>query len=181
MKLTFVPNKISFDEAGLRNEIFAIIRKHLDSFEKEYLEQMAEIIDDVDTKGYFKTVVKSMLKHIGEEIAGGIITYIAGVDTGGDPADTMKAYVIAYGMGSRGKTGVPVTAGPPGRKVWDSWLDGPITSTQREHRLPDSWNHAGIDFVKEASKIMRVHFIDMLNDIIDALPANIVSKHIHVG
>lgn len=181
MKLKFEPNKISFDENGFRNEIFGIVRRKLDDFEQDYLQQMADIIDDVDTKGYFKSVVKSMLKHIGEEITGGVITYIAGFDAAGDPADTMKAYVVAFGMGSKGKTGIPVTAGPPGRQVWDSWLDGQISSTQQEHTLPASWNHAGIDFVAEASKIMRIHFIDMLNDVFDAMPANIVSKHIKVG
>ena len=191
MKLKFEPNKISFDEAGFRNEIFGIVRRGLDKFEEDYLQQMADIIDDVDTAHYFKDVVKSMLKHIGEEIVGGVITYVAGFDAGGDPADTMKAYVIAYGMGSKGKTGVPITAGPPGRKVWDSWLDGYKVSDgwypgsrvagTTGPEMPETWNHAGINFVEEATKIMRVHFIDMLEDVFSALPPNIVSKHIKVG
>ena len=178
MKIEYKPAKITFDQAGFENEIFGIVRGVLDEFEKEYLEKMAEIIDHVDTKRYFKTVVKDYLKHIEEEVSNGVITYVAGFDAGGNVADTMKAYVIAYGMGSKGKTGIPIKAGPPGRIVWNNMLDAQVPSEQEEHLMPKSWNHAGIDFVHDATEEMRKHFNDMLEDIASKIPSNIIAKHI---
>lgn len=187
MKLKFEPNKISFDENGFRNELLGYVRKGLDEFEPRYIDIMRDKIMKFDhTPQYFREVVSMGLKHIEEELVGGVLTYIAGFDEGSaQPFDLMKAYVVARGMGSEGGTGVPIYAGPNGRMVYDNTLDGqhPSNIPGAGWKMPPTWNHPGIDFVAETNNDQRVRneFIKTLEMVCRDLPLNIVSKHIKVG
>lgn len=185
MKLKFEPNKISFDETGFRNELMGYIRNGMDSFEKRYLDIMGDKIRKFPhTKEYFRSVVAASLEHIREEMVGGVLTYIAGFNEGtADPYDLMKAYVIARGMGSKGVNKTPVHAGPPGRLVYDSYLDSYGPSNQEDHDLPETWNHPGFDFVAETNNdpLVQTEFRKTLEQICRDLPVNIVSKYIKVG
>lgn len=176
MKLTFVPNKISFDEAGCRNEVLGYVRAEMDVFEKEYLDAMGDIIYRFPhTKLYFRQVVRASLEHIREELVDGALTYIAGFnEAAADQYDVVKAYVIAKGMD-------PIQAGPQGRIVYGNDLDEQHPSRVKyPHPLP-TWKHPGIDFVGEANKAVQGNFKNMLFNICAKLPGDIVSKHIHVG
>jgi len=187
MKLKFEPNKISFDEAGFRNELMGYIRAGMDSFEKRYLEIMSDKIMKFEhTQYYFKTVVSNELKHIEEILTDGVLTYIAGFDAASaDHFDLMKAYVIAFGMGSLGKTGKPIHAGPQGRMVYDDMLSGqhPSEIPGEGWFMPDSWNHPGMDFVTATNNdpLVQTEFIKTFEMVCKNLPLNIVSKHIKVG
>ena len=182
MKIKFEANTFTFDTRAFIRDVEKICKKHLSDFEKEYLEAMGKVIDDVDTKGDFKKAVKGLLKHLSTEVVDGVITYTAGVDLdNASEGDTMKAYVIAYGMGLYGRDAVPVFAGPPGRMVWDNSLSGQHSSTKEFKILPESWNHYGKDFVAYATDTMRVHFNDMLSDTYDEIVALNLSNYIKVG
>lgn len=185
MNIRFEPNKISFDEAGFRNEILTYVRGELDLFEKEYLDVMGDIIRKFPhTKEYFRQVVAASLEHIKEDLVGGVLTYVAGFNEDeADPFDLMKAYVIARGMGSEGINNTPVYAGPNGRLVYGDYLDEyhPSKIQGDGYTLPESWNHPGIDFVAETNARVKSAFFAMLRRICSDLPLDIVSKHIRVG
>ena len=190
MKLKFEPNKISFDEAGFRNELMGYIRNGMDSFEKRYLEIMSDKIMKFDhTPEYFKEVVSSELKHIEEILTDGVLTYVAGFDqASSNPFDLMKAYVVAFGMGSEGRPGGQdraIYAGPHGRMVYDNTLDGqhPSNIPGEGWPMPKTWNHPGIDFVVETNNdpLVQTEFVKTFEMVCRNLPVNIVSKHIKVG
>lgn len=182
MNIRFEPNKIGFNAAGFQAEILRLITRDLDNFADIIIDEMRKEIDLTDTKGYFKEVVKGQLKVLSRNMAGAVITYLIGYpEDEVSFGDWMKAHVIAEGMGSLGKTGVPVHAGPPGRLVWDNMLDNTIPSTQQAHDLPDTWNHAGRPFVENAMRACKVFLPDILEGFVMNLPRDIVSRFIVSG
>lgn len=91
----------------------------------------------------------------------------------------VRAMVIADGAGSSGSTGVPITAGPPGRSVWDDDLAGKHPSKAKStYKLPDGFNQKGNQFVENSLKRMRPHFKRILNSAMGTLPD--LSKYVVV-
>lgn len=176
-------NKLSFDEAGFKREMEAIVTSEMDALADIIIETMEKEIDLTDTKGYFKDVVKANLKTIEKTVVDSVLyEYVIGFDeASASTGDWMKAKVISEGMGKYGKTKAPIYAGPPGRPVWDNMLDNVILSTQSYHKMPLSWNHKGRPFVENAMKEARKLIPDLLQSILSRMSNDMIARHIRVG
>ena len=186
MRITFEPNKLTFDEKGFQDELLKYVQDEMDIFEKRYLDVMGDIIQKFPhTKKFFRETVAMALKHIETDLVGGVLTYVAGFnENNADPFDLLKAYVIALGMGDQAVGGgEPIYAGPNGRMVYDNYLEGqhPSRIPGVGWQMPPTWNHPGIDYVTETNNAVRSEFYAMLRNICSKLPDDIIAKHIKVG
>ena len=183
VKVEFKPNKISFDEAGFRNEVRSYVRIALDEVEEEYIKLMREAVDEtVTAPKHWLEGIKDSIRHLETFLEGDVITYVTGVSSAEGSAAWMRAMVVAYGMGKLGLNGNAIYAGPAGREVWDNDLAEKTTSkVQNTHELPPSWYHAGSWFIQNATANMRVRYNDTMQAALQVLPADIVSRHIIVS
>ena len=75
-----------------------------------------------------------------------------------DKADETRAMVVEAGSGSAAG-GKRITAGPTGREVWNSELDGKHPSRAKSvYKLPAEFNQKGNKFVENAIHMMRTEF-----------------------
>lgn len=183
LQISFKPNKISFDEGGFRNEVRAYVRLALDKAEEKYIELMQQAVDEtVTAPQHWLGGIKDSIRHLETLLEGDVITYVTGVSSAEGSAAWMRAMVVAYGMGKLGLNGNAIYAGPEGREVWDNDLAGRTSSKIKESvEIPESWYHAGSWFIQNATTMMRTIYADTLQDALDVLPADIVSRHIIVS
>lgn len=81
----------------------------------------------------------------------------------GDSAAVMRARVTALGSGYNSINGGGPIMTKPGSMVWNNALTGKIMSTAKYvHRVPDTWNDIGNDFVREATDQLRQEFYGMI-------------------
>ena len=75
-----------------------------------------------------------------------------------DKTDEVRAMVVEAGSGSA-VGGKPITAGPNGRNVWNSDLDGKHPSRAKSvYKLPAQFNQKGNHFVENAIRITKTTF-----------------------
>ena len=75
-----------------------------------------------------------------------------------DKADEVRAMLVEAGSGSAAG-GKPITAGPNGRSVWNSELDGKHPSRAKSvYKLPAEFNQKGNKFVENAIRMMQTEF-----------------------
>lgn len=75
-----------------------------------------------------------------------------------DKADETRAMVVEAGSGSAAG-GKSITAGPAGREVWNSELDGKHPSQAKSvYKLPAEFNQKGNSFIENAMRMMQTEF-----------------------
>ena len=75
-----------------------------------------------------------------------------------DKADETRAMVVETGSGSAAG-GKPITAGPTGREVWNSELDGKHQSQAKSvYKLPSEFNQKGNSFIENSMRMMQTEF-----------------------
>ena len=75
-----------------------------------------------------------------------------------DKADEVRAMLVEAGSGSAAG-GKSITAGPNGRSVWNSELDGKHPSRAKSvYKLPAEFNQKGNKFVENAMRMMQTEF-----------------------
>ena len=75
-----------------------------------------------------------------------------------DKADEVRAMVVEAGSGSA-VGGKPITAGPNGRSVWNSKLDGKHPSRAKSvYKLPAQFNQKGNHFIENAIRMTKTTF-----------------------
>lgn len=182
MKIEFRPTKITVDSSKLIPLIRPYLELAASKVEDKYLELMGQGIDETSTAPQgWRDSIKADLKHIDSIVTNTVVEYICGLDYEQGTAAWMKAMVIAYGMGKLGLIGQTIYAGPKGRMVWDSNLDGKIPSAvETEHEIPQTWYHAGGWFLQNATIKMGTLFKDIAEDALSAIPKNIIRTCITV-
>lgn len=90
-----------------------------------------------------------------------------------DKADEVRAMVVEAGSGSRAG-GKPITAGPTGRNVWNSDLDGKHPSRAKSvYGLPIEFNQKGNKFVENAMRMMQTEFGTLTETVFAATPDSV--------
>lgn len=93
-----------------------------------------------------------------EQTAAAMTDDSVSIDVGYSPsnkADEVRAMVVEAGSGSAAG-GKAIQAGPNGRSVWNSELDGKHPSRAKSvYNLPAEFNQRGNQFVENAMKMMR--------------------------
>ena len=87
-----------------------------------------------------------------------------------DKADEVRAMVVEAGSGSAAG-GKPITAGPNGRSVWNSELDGKHPSRAKSvYKLPAQFNQKGNHFVENAIRMTKTTFGTMTEEAFATTP-----------
>lgn len=180
--IQFVPYQLSFDTAKLRVAITPYVIKALTKAEDWLIDEMQKAIDETSSAPHdWRNELKGELRHVETIIENDIITYVTGVEFAFGGAEWLRAMVIAYGMGELGLNSYTIYAGPEGRIVWDNDLATKVPSKVKvSHPLPDSWNHAGGDFVGNAIRNLEVVYEDICADAFSSIPASVFSSCINV-
>lgn len=180
--IQFVPYQISFDISKLMTAIAPYVTRALNSAEDRLIDEMQRAIDETSSAPTdWREELKGELRHVETVIKNDIITYVTGVQYNVGGADWLRAMVITYGMGELGLNSYTIYAGPEGRMVWDGDLATRIPSrVKTEHPIPDSWNHAGGDFVGNAMRNLEVLYKDICEDAFTSIPASVFSSCIQV-
>lgn len=182
MNIVFKPTEIELDTTKLLQAMSPYIALGASRAEEKFLEFMGIGIDETSTAPHgWRDSVKADLKHIETIITSNSIQYVCGLDYGEGTAAWMKAMVIGYGMGIKGLSGQRIMAGPEGRIVWDGNLDAQIPSKVKyQHEIPQSWYHAGGQFLQNATSKMQTLFADIVEDALSTMPRNIILSCITV-
>lgn len=180
-------NKLSIDEVGMMNLMFHHFLEAFFEAEQELVKIMAhEITRTVGGNGPGKPAwresLKQMVRVVSYKYLDTFMESEIGLDESIGFANYVRAQLIAHGGGSSGPTGVPITAGPPGRSVWDDDLSGKKASqAQSEYTLPAGFNQPGNEFVENAMKRMETYFPRLLRAALRSLPATLMARRVVVS
>jgi hypothetical protein len=107
------------------------------------------------------------LKIVERDVATTILTYKISTDyiynfRGFGDYEVMRAFLINYGSGSRGLTGIAIHT-RPGELVWDNDLfEIHPSNAKTEYNLPDGFNQAGSYVFEEAYREFKPQFAAMV-------------------
>lgn len=155
-------NRISLDEAAL---MAALREEAKDALEREGQRLLSHMQHEVinTTHGgasgkpdWRKEIVRNL-----DKTAVAVTDDSVSMDFGyspSDKADEVRAMLVEAGSGSAAG-GKPITAGPNGRSVWNSELDGKHPSRAKSvYKLPAEFNQKGNKFVENAMRMMQTEF-----------------------
>lgn len=117
-------------------------------------------------KPEWREKVKEDLRNLSKGVTGTLIHRETGLPYSGDAndAESMRAFVIAYGTGYNAKGGGEAMTTKPGQMVWDSELSAKhMSEAKHVWNLPDSWNRPYTDFIDVAVRNLRVEYIRFID------------------
>lgn len=170
--------QLKFDKGVLRKTLEDGFMEALEEFEELLIEEMRRIIDrdgGHTGKAEWREKVKSDLRNLSKGVVGTVIQRETGLPYSGDAndAESMRAFVVAYGTGFNAKGGGSPMTTKPGEMVWDTDLASKhMSEASGVWNLPDSWNRPYTDFIDVAVRNLRVEYIRF----IDARKDEIIQK-----
>lgn len=159
--------------------------RHLAKAEDRLLELMEQEVlhtthGQAPGKPEWRNMVRDKLEVIEEVVTDQYMEASVGLDANILFTDFVKAMIIAYGSGNKVGNG-SIEAGPTGRTVWDDNVDGQAPSkAQGNWLLPDEFNQTGNQFIRNATKLMRKHFDDVLAEASASLPSSVFYNNVQV-
>lgn len=181
-------NSFSYNSAACMNEVQSILKTLVEKYAGLFVDIFKKNIEEGTSLGPGKPQWRQELtKHIQEQ-AFNISSSIIEAEIG-FPENLysmsyglfMKAMLVMYGSGIHGLYPKRITAGPPGRLVWDSDLNYQVPSLQDAHDLPLTWNHIGNDALNETLKDMAKYFDDLLNEAYRSIDASLFRRYVSVS
>lgn len=157
-----VCNRISLDEAAL---MAALREEAKDALEQEGQRLLSHMQREVINTTHGGTPGKpdwrkEIARNLGKT-AVAVTDDSVSMDFGyspSDKADEVRAMLVEAGSGSAAG-GKLITAGPNGRSVWNSELDGKHPSRAKSvYKLPAEFNQKGNKFVENAMRMMQTEF-----------------------
>lgn len=161
--------QLVFDKKAFQQILFDGFMEALEEFENLLIEEMRRIIDrdgGRTGKAEWREKVKSDLRNLSKGVTGTLIQRELGLPYSGDEndAESMRAFVIAYGTGFNAKGGGSPMTTKPGEMVWDTDLANKhMSEASGVWNLPDSWNRPYTDFIDVAVRNMRVEYIRFID------------------
>lgn len=125
--------------------------------------------------------VERSIGHVATSITADTLSVDVGYDVSGK-SDEVRAMIVAYGSGDKADGGgSPITAGPPGRSVWDGDVTGKHPSRAKStYALPDAFNQQGNQFVLDAMRRMQTRFGDAVEQAFREMPDGTVYTKVRV-
>lgn len=161
--------RLEFDKMLFRQVLEDGFMDALEEFEEILIDEMRRIIDrdgGRTGKAEWREKVKADLRNISKGVTGSVLQREIGLPYSGDAndAESMRAFVIAYGTGFNAKGGGNAMTTKPGQLVWDSELESKhMSEAKGVWNLPDSWNRPYTDFIDVAVRNLRVEYIRFID------------------
>lgn len=169
----------------------ADLKEHYKTALKEAENKFIEIIDQEVVrpnvgggpgKPGWREAAKEHMNVLEERFVDNYLEADVGYDMKGAFSDFVKTMLILQGGGSAAPGGSPITAGPPGRSVWDNNLDGKHPSSAKsEYTMPDGWNQPGNKFMENAVRRMQTFFYDIIDSANAKLPDSVFYDNVMVS
>lgn len=155
-------NRISLDEAALMAALRAEAKDALELEGQRLLSHMQrEVMNTTHGSAPGKPDWRKEVAQNLDKTAVAVTDESVSMDFGyspSDKADEVRAMVVEAGSGSA-VGNESITAGPNGRSVWNSELDGKHPSRAKSvYKLPAEFNQKGNKFVENAMRIMQTEF-----------------------
>lgn len=144
---------------------------------------MQTVHGDGPGKPKWREELRSSIRELYCDIANEYIELGAGAPAllgQADIAKKVRAMIIEAGGGSAvGRT--PITAGPPGRSVWDEDIAGKHPSqVKSSYSLPEAFNQEGNHFIENAMDRLGVFLVETLDAAAEDIPSSIFCDNIFV-
>lgn len=190
LKNAFKPAQIYIDESGL---IAAIKNHYIKAMEKAEDKLISIMRKEVKKTTYGKSPGKpkwrkeiaSLLQEVYREVADDYIEFGVGISDHLAFNTIVKAMIIGYGSGfmaygsaTGGYSSGSITAGPTGRLVWNSDMDGKHPSKAKTIYEIPQFNQEGNHFIYNSMILVRKHFDDVLSDASNTLKDSVFYKHV---
>lgn len=178
-------NRISLDEAALMAALRAEAKDALELEGQRLLSHMKrEVMNTTHGGAPGKPDWRKEIARNLDKTAVAVADDSVSMDFGYSPsdrADEVRAMVVEAGSGSAAG-GKPITAGPNGRSVWNSELDGKHPSRAKSvYKLPAEFNQKGNLFVENAMRMMQTEFGTMTETVFAATPDSIYYGNVKVA
>ena len=138
-------------------------------------------------KPKWRKEISSLLQEVYREVADNSSEFGVGVPNDLAFNTIIKAMIIGYGSGfmayggaTGGYSSRSITAGPPGRSVWDNDMDGKHPSKAKSTYEIPQFNQEGNHFIYNSMLLMQKHFDDVLADASASLKDSVFYKHVIV-
>lgn len=178
--------KIELNNLRISTHMIDVIYSHFMSGVREAEDELVELMGEelqqtVDGGGpgkpAWRNSLRQMVRVISTQYLLQCIESEVGLDESIGLSNYVRAKLIAFGGGSAGPSGAPITAGPPGRSVWDDDLSGKHPSSAlSQYALPAGFNQPGNEFVANAMKRMQVKFSEIMQRTLRSLSADMMSS-----
>ena len=161
--------RLEFDKAVFHKTLEAGFMEALEEFEELLIEEMRRIIDrdgGHTGKAEWREKIKADLRNLSQGVTGTLLQREVGLPYSGDEndAESMRAFVVAYGTGFNAKGGGAPMTTKPGQMVWDTDLASKhMSEATATWNLPDSWNRPYTDFIDVAVRNLRVEYIRFID------------------
>lgn len=177
-------NRISLDEAALMAALRAEAKDALELEGQRLLSHIQrEVMNTTHGDAPGKPDWRKEIARNLDKTAVAVTDDSVSVDFGyspSDKADEVRAMVVEAGSGST-VGGKPITAGPNGRSVWNSELDGKHPSRAKSvYKLPAEFNQKGNKFIENAMRMMQTEFGTMTETVFAATPDGIYYGNVKV-
>lgn len=192
MRNDFKPTQIYIDEAGLIASIKTHYIKAMEKAEDKLISIMKKEVKKTTYgkspgKPKWRKEISSLLQEVYREVADNYIEFGVGVPNDLAFNTIIKAMIIGYGSGFMAYSGATggyssgsITAGPPGRSVWDNDMDGKHPSKAKSTYEIPQFNQEGNHFIYNSMLLMQKHFDDVLADASASLKDSVFYKHVIV-
>lgn len=167
-------NRIFLDEAALMSALREEAKDALELEGQRLLSHMRrEVMNTTHGGAPGKPDWRKEIASNLDKTAAAVTDDSVSMDFGYSPSsksDEVHAMVIEAGSGSAAG-GKPITAGPNGRSVWNSELDGKHPSRAKSvYKLPAGFNQKGNEFVENAMRMMQTEFGMMTENVFASTP-----------
>ena len=185
-------SEISINEGALVDAIKDHYIKALEKAESRLLSIMRKEIKkttygDSPGKPKWRREISSLLQEVYREVTDNYIEFGVGQSDELAFNTFVKAMLITYGSGfmaysnaTGGYATGSITAGPPGRMVWDNDMAGKHPSKAKSTYEIPQFNQEGNHFIYNSMLLMQKHFDDVLADASSTLKDSLFYKNVIV-
>lgn len=179
-------NRISLDTAGLMRDLSRLGHTALKAEGGKLAAIMKQEVQhttygDAPGKPAWRDHMERNIGLIATAITTDVISIDVGYDADGK-SDEVRAMIVAHGSGDKvDGGGSPITAGPPGRSVWDGDVASKHPSRAKStYALPDAFNQQGNQFVEDAMRRMQTQFGNAIDQAFSSMPDSVIYAKVQV-
>lgn len=174
MPNNIMPFSLNFD----MGKLMQVIKKYIIIYMEKAVVRLIEIMEkEVQMTVYgngpgrteWRRQMAASMHKVYESISDNYFEYGVGLDIFKDNIGFIQAMIVTEGSGFW-VGGSPITAGPPGRSVFDKGFNLHPSDAQTVWELPNGFNQPGNDWLEASRDIFMKEYPDIVSQITNGIP-----------